>query len=184
MVDSEGTPESVNTPLEGNNGQAPQVAPRLNWPPWSQLNEDQRNWVRANPEALRYYQLVAQQERANGGGNAEGDMDVDEMLMTLPTVRDGEAFAAKHMPDLGQEVDDFQVQTWKIENWSQQGKRLQGPEFSCGGHKWWVDVDASSTAARECSFPYAYALRHCQENTPLPSGKRQRTAERHGLGLP
>ncbi|KAG7531294.1 hypothetical protein FFLO_04472 [Filobasidium floriforme] len=56
--------------------------------------------------------------------------------MTLPTVRDGEAFAAKHMPDLGQEVDDFQVQTWKIENWSQQGKRLQGPEFSCGGHKW------------------------------------------------
>lgn len=114
------------------------MAPRLNWPPWSQLNEDQRNWVRANPEALRYYQLVAQQERANGGGNGEGDMDMDEMMMTLPTVRDGEAFAAKHMPDLGQEVDDFQVQTWKIENWSQQGKRLQGPEFSCGGHKWCV----------------------------------------------
>jgi hypothetical protein len=147
LVDSEGTPESDNTPLEGNNGQAPQVAPRLNWPPWSQLNEDQRNWVRANPEALRYYQLVAQQERANGGGNAEGDMDVDEMLMTLPTVRDGEAFAAKHMPDLGQEVDDFQVQTWKIENWSQQGKRLQGPEFSCGGHKWWVDMGCRSVVA-------------------------------------
>ncbi|KAI5451946.1 ubiquitin-specific protease ubp15 [Naganishia albida] len=59
-------------------------------------------------------------------------MDVDE----IPTVRDGEAFAAKHMPDLGQEVEDFQTQTWKIENWSQQAKRLQGPEFSCGGHKW------------------------------------------------
>lgn len=142
-MDSDGTPESENLPLSPeSNPQSiqptPQVAQRLNWPPWSQLNEEQRNWVRANPEALRYYQLIAQSERATGGGNSEGDMDLDEMLMTLPTVRDGEAFARKHMPDLGQEVEDFQVQTWRIENWTSQGKRLQGPEFSCGGHKWSV----------------------------------------------
>lgn len=46
------------------------------------------------------------------------------------------AYAAKTMPDLGLEIEDFQAQTWKIENWSQQPKRLVGPEFSCGGHKW------------------------------------------------
>lgn len=51
-------------------------------------------------------------------------------------IRLDEAFAAKAMPDLGLEIEDFQSQTWRIENWSQQPKRLQGPEFSCGGHKW------------------------------------------------
>lgn len=40
------------------------------------------------------------------------------------------------MPDLGLEIEDFQAQTWRIENWSKQPRRLQGPEFSCGGHKW------------------------------------------------
>lgn len=40
------------------------------------------------------------------------------------------------MPDLGLEIEDFQAQTWRIEKWSQQPRRLQGPEFSCGGHKW------------------------------------------------
>lgn len=49
-----------------------------------------------------------------------------------------EAYAAKAMPDLGLEVEDFQAQTWRIERWSQQPKRLVGPEFSCGGHKWCV----------------------------------------------
>lgn len=49
-----------------------------------------------------------------------------------------DAFAAKAMPDLGLEIEDFQAQTWKIEKWSQQARRMQGPEFSCGGHKWYV----------------------------------------------
>jgi hypothetical protein len=51
-----------------------------------------------------------------------------------------EAYAAKAMPDLGLEIEDFQAQTWRIENWSKQGKRLTGPEFSCGGHKWQVGL--------------------------------------------
>lgn len=70
-------------------------------------------------------------------------MEVEE----LPNVHDSEwnfaqhltpaeAFAAKNMPDLGLEIEDFQAQTWRIENWSQQPRRMQGPEFSCGGHKW------------------------------------------------
>jgi len=53
-----------------------------------------------------------------------------------------EAYAAKAMPDLGLEIEDFQAQTWRIENWSKQGKRLTGPEFSCGGHKWYVLLPA------------------------------------------
>jgi hypothetical protein len=47
-----------------------------------------------------------------------------------------EAYAARAMPDLGLEIEDFQAQTWRIEKWSQQPKRLVGPEFMCGGHKW------------------------------------------------
>jgi len=53
-----------------------------------------------------------------------------------PNVHDYEAYAQKAMPDLGLEIEDFQAQTWRIENWSQQPKRIVGPEFSCGGHKW------------------------------------------------
>jgi hypothetical protein len=49
-----------------------------------------------------------------------------------------EAFAAKHMPDLGQEVEDFQVQTWRVQNWSASSKRMVGADFFCGGHKWSV----------------------------------------------
>ncbi|TXT08338.1 uncharacterized protein COLE_05262 [Cutaneotrichosporon oleaginosum] len=59
-------------------------------------------------------------------------MEVEE----LPNVRDAEAFAAKAMPDLGLEIEDFQSQTWRLDKWSQQDRRKQGPEFSCGGHKW------------------------------------------------
>lgn len=55
---------------------------------------------------------------------------------TLTHTITDEAYAAKAMPDLGLEIADFQAQTWRIEKWSQQPKRLVGPEFSCGGHKW------------------------------------------------
>ncbi len=51
-----------------------------------------------------------------------------------------EAYAAKAMPDLGLEIEDSQAQTWRIEHWSQQPKRIVGPEFSCGGHKWFASV--------------------------------------------
>lgn len=59
-------------------------------------------------------------------------------LVKIALMLSDEAYAAKAMPDLGLEVADFQAQTWRIEQWSQQPKRLVGPEFSCGGHKWCV----------------------------------------------
>ncbi len=48
-----------------------------------------------------------------------------------------DAFAAKHMPDLGHDVKEFKVFSWKLSNWKKLEKKLTGPEFECGGHKWW-----------------------------------------------
>ena len=49
-----------------------------------------------------------------------------------------DAFAAKHMPDLGYDVKEFQVFHWKLQGWKKLEKKLTGPEFDCGGHKWYV----------------------------------------------
>ncbi|WVO13321.1 hypothetical protein L204_100935 [Cryptococcus depauperatus] len=59
-----------------------------------------------------------------------------EVVEDIPNVKDYDAYANRSMPDLGLEIEDFQYQTWRIEHWSQQPKRIVGPEFSCGGHKW------------------------------------------------
>jgi hypothetical protein len=83
-----------------------------------------------------------------------------------------EAYAAKAMPDLGLEIEDFQAQTWRIEQWSQQPKRLVGPEFSCGGHKWCVSL-----------LHHRFHLT-CQADFTLSSGKRKWATERYGFGLP
>lgn len=63
------------------------------------------------------------------------------------------------MPDLGLEIEDFQAQTWRIENWSKQGKRLTGPEFSCGGHKWQVDAAQHSTSSADVPGEYSSFLK-------------------------
>lgn len=47
-----------------------------------------------------------------------------------------DAFAAKHMPDPGHEVEDFKVFTWRLSNWRKLEKKLTSPEFECGGHRW------------------------------------------------
>ncbi|RUS25318.1 hypothetical protein BC938DRAFT_472341 [Jimgerdemannia flammicorona] len=47
-----------------------------------------------------------------------------------------EAIASKIMPDLGQDIDDFQVFHWQIKNWRSLEKRLNGPEFVAGGFNW------------------------------------------------
>ncbi|KAG8763667.1 hypothetical protein FRC11_014280 [Ceratobasidium sp. 423] len=59
-------------------------------------------------------------------------MEVDEPV----SVRDHEAFAAKQLPDLGHEVEDFQVYTWKLSKWRQLEKKITSPDFDCGGHRW------------------------------------------------
>ncbi|TFY70399.1 hypothetical protein EVG20_g2597 [Dentipellis fragilis] len=67
-------------------------------------------------------------EKSNGGP----PMDIDEVV----SVKDHEAFAAKHMPDLGHDVKEFTVYTWKLKDWKKLDKKLTSPEFECGGHKW------------------------------------------------
>jgi ubiquitin carboxyl-terminal hydrolase 7 len=47
-----------------------------------------------------------------------------------------EAFAAKHMPDLGHDVKEFRVFSWKLTGWKKLEKKLTSPEFDCGGHHW------------------------------------------------
>lgn len=89
-------------------------------------------------------------EKANGGPT----MDIDEVV----SVKDrafsfsltsclarlmgvfplDEAFAAKHMPDLGHDVKEFMVYTWKLNHWKKLEKKMHSPEFECGGHKWCV----------------------------------------------
>ncbi|KIY50921.1 ubiquitin carboxyl-terminal hydrolase 5 [Fistulina hepatica ATCC 64428] len=59
-------------------------------------------------------------------------MEVDENV----SVKDHDAFAAKHMPDMGHDVKDFTVFTWTLKNWRKLDKKLHSPEFECGGHKW------------------------------------------------
>jgi ubiquitin carboxyl-terminal hydrolase 7 len=88
-------------------------------------------------------------ERANGGPPMEIDEVVSvrdrEFLDAILSSRTNavssspfkdEAFAAKHMPDLGHEVKDFRVYTWRLSNWSKLEKKLTSPDFECGGHKW------------------------------------------------
>ncbi|KAF8350768.1 hypothetical protein F5887DRAFT_1210069 [Amanita rubescens] len=60
-------------------------------------------------------------------------MDIDDLVVS---VKDHEAFAAKYLPDLGHDVKDFKVFSWRLTNWRKLEKKLTSPEFECGGHKW------------------------------------------------
>ncbi|VDB82829.1 unnamed protein product [Peniophora sp. CBMAI 1063] len=65
-------------------------------------------------------------------GNGQPVLDIDEPV----SVKDHDAFAAKHMPDLGQDIKEFKVFTWPLTKWKSLDKKLHSPEFECGGHKW------------------------------------------------
>ncbi|KAI6117686.1 hypothetical protein EDD16DRAFT_995965 [Pisolithus croceorrhizus] len=59
-----------------------------------------------------------------------------EIIDDIVSVHDHEAFAAKFLPDLGHDVKDFQVYTWRLTNWKKLEKKITSPEFGCGGHNW------------------------------------------------
>ncbi|TDL19869.1 hypothetical protein BD410DRAFT_791764 [Rickenella mellea] len=52
------------------------------------------------------------------------------------SVHDHKAFAAKHMPYSGHNVEDTKVYTWRLNNWRNLEKRVTSPEFKCGGQRW------------------------------------------------
>jgi ubiquitin carboxyl-terminal hydrolase 7 len=71
------------------------------------------------------------------------------------------------MPDLGLEIEDFQAQTWKIENWSQTAKRMVGPEFSCGGHKWYISLLCPKLQSQSARLTLN------QAHPAVPNGQRE-----------
>jgi hypothetical protein len=85
-----------------------------------------------------------------------------------------EAFAAKYMPDLGQEIEDFQVQTWRISGWSQSSKRLVGADFGCGGHKWYVSTGASSSSLK--ATPTGNQTTWCRSTSTTPTPNQHQRA--------
>ena len=48
------------------------------------------------------------------------------------------------MPDLGHEVKDFKVYSWRLTNWRKLEKKITSPEFECGGHRWYVCAPTST----------------------------------------
>jgi len=50
--------------------------------------------------------------------------------------RPDEAFAAKHLSDMGEDTEDFTVFTWPLKDYRRMEKKALSPEFTCGGHKW------------------------------------------------
>lgn len=60
------------------------------------------------------------------------------LTLALSRCAADEAFAAKHLSDMGEEVDDFQVFRWPLKDYRRMDKKTLSPEFSCGGHKWCV----------------------------------------------
>jgi ubiquitin carboxyl-terminal hydrolase 7 len=89
-------------------------------------------------------------EKVNGGPSMEVDDVVSVRdrkpfliiyeipLNVVVALHSDEAFAAKNMPELGHDVKDFKVFTWRLNNWKKLDKKLTSPDFECGGHKWWV----------------------------------------------
>jgi len=55
-----------------------------------------------------------------------------------------DAFAARHMPDLGYDVKEFKVFHWRLDGWKKLDKKLTSPDFDCGGHLWSVILRTSS----------------------------------------
>ena len=49
-----------------------------------------------------------------------------------------EAFATKHMTDLGHDIEEFQAFHWNLRGWNKLEKKLTSLKFDCGGHKWYV----------------------------------------------
>ena len=79
-------------------------------------------------------------DRKDATPGFEDPLSAEGMMVEKPvqriSVMDHHAFAEKYLADLGQEEADFQVCHWPIQSWHALDKRITGPEFECGGHRW------------------------------------------------
>ncbi|KAG8854610.1 hypothetical protein FRB91_003319 [Serendipita sp. 411] len=92
-------------------------------------------WLKdlANDQAADYQPKT---ETNNGTMAAPAPQQSEEPLHV--SVDDHESFMQRHLPDLGQEVEDATVYTWNITNWKKLERKISSPDFSCGVHKWRV----------------------------------------------
>ncbi|SCV67019.1 BQ2448_5665 [Microbotryum intermedium] len=95
------------------------------------------------PQPPQQHPGVADDSPAGRGGGAGAvsvspspGLSVAPIDVDIVSVDDHDAFANKHLTDMGEEVHDFKVFTWKLSDYRRADKRLLSPEFSCGGHKW------------------------------------------------
>jgi hypothetical protein len=142
------------------------------------------------------------EEKANGGPS----MEIDEVvsvrdrksclldywlclkMSTLACPID-EAFAAKHMPDLGHDVKDFKVFTWRLNNWKKLDKKLTSSDFECGGHKWyvtlcphlhWTNVRQSGVYySSHLAIPMLHQMTRCLCTSIMPSRRKRPKAGMH-----
>lgn len=70
------------------------------------------------------------------------------------------------MPDMGHDIKDFQVFTWRLSSWKKLDKKLTSPEFECGGHKW------SVSPTHHLRPPHSYLVK---ANIAVPFWKFQLT---------
>lgn len=82
------------------------------------------------------------------------------------------------MPDLGHEVKDFQVFSWRLPNWKKLEKKLTSPDFECGGHKWWGSCNMFQ---QFLGWLYRFAS---QANSIVPLREFQCASEWHCICLP
>lgn len=92
------------------------------------------------------------------------------ILLCHPLYPD-DAFAQKNMPDLGHEIEDFQIFSWRLSKWKTLDKKLTSPEFECGGHRWY-DVPQFSSTLR-----VANQSRVLQANLAVPNREFKRTSQ-------
>ncbi|KAF8177293.1 ubiquitin carboxyl-terminal hydrolase 5 [Mycena galopus ATCC 62051] len=86
------------------------------------------------------------------------------------SVRNHNAFAAEHMPDLGYDIKDFQVYTWRLAKWTQLDNKLAGDKFECGGHKWNILLFPSGGNARAPPKETVSVYLNYAEPTRAPEG--------------
>ena len=85
------------------------------------------------------------------------------------------------MPDLGYDIKDFKVFSWRLNNWKKLDEKLTSQEFECGGHKWSGPFSVFQLWFRSHERqPF-----QCQQaNSTLPIRKRQHITEWCNVCIP
>lgn len=76
---------------------------------------------------------------------ADAHPPLRDLALSFAALSADDAFASRHMSDLGEEVDDFRVFRWAIKDYHTLDKRTHSPEFHCGGHIWYAGLSVPAS---------------------------------------